>query len=248
MNVLIVHCHPEPQSLNGALTVITADTLISQGHRVVISDLYAEGFDAIEHPRHYRNRQDSQVFNALTEQRHAFEGGQLPDDVAREIQRLEQAELVIFQFPLWWHGPPAMLKGWFDRVMVYGGMYSGSRRYDHGRLKGKRAICAMTTGSPAEAFEPAGRAGDIVRLMYPFHCSLYYLGLEVLPPQLAFGIQGGGLAYQEETAFCRHLESTKADWRARLKGLEGESTIPFSGWDDWDEQGRLGLRHPLRWR
>lgn len=100
MNVLIVHCHPEPHSLNGALTAMTADTLTSQGHRVVISDLYAEGFDAIEHPRHYRNRQDSQVFSALTEQRHAFEEGQLPEDVAREIQRLEQAELVIFQFPL----------------------------------------------------------------------------------------------------------------------------------------------------
>ncbi|RTR01115.1 hypothetical protein [Halomonas nitroreducens] len=73
-------------------------------------------------------------------------------------------------------------------------------------------------------------------LMEPLHCSLYYLGLEVLSPQVIHGVQGGGLSYQDETAFRDHLEREKQAWARRLEGLGTEATNPFSGWDDWDEQ------------
>ncbi|ALM53896.1 NAD(P)H-dependent oxidoreductase [Halomonas huangheensis] len=247
MNVLIVYCHPEPQSFNAALKNIAVQSLIELGHEVDVCDLYAEGFDPVEHPRHYQSRRDDQRFLPLNEQRHAFDNRQLAADIDHQIARLQWADLVILQFPLWWHAQPAMLKGWFDRVMVYGGLYSGSRRYDRGVLRGKRAICSVTTGSPEAAFGPFGRGGDISRLMYPIHCSLYYLGFEVLPPQLSFGVQGGGLSYQAEDHFQQHLETLKDDWQMRLPRLESEAPIPFSGWDDWDEQGVLGLRHPQRW-
>lgn len=248
MQILILHCHPEPRSLNGALTGIATRTLEAQGHAVEVSDLYAEGFDPVERPAHYSHRADPERFAALTEQRHHHDLGRLPEDVQRELARLERADLVILQFPLWWHGPPAMLKGWFDRVCVYGGLYSGSMRYDRGRLRGKRALCAVTTGSPAPAFSRHGRGGDMATLMWPLHCSLYYLGLGVLPPQVIHGVQGGGLSYQDETAFRAHLEREKQAWARRLQGLGMEDTIPFSGWDDWDEDGVLRADHPLAWR
>lgn len=248
MNVLIIYCHPEPLSFNSSLKDIAITALTEQGHEIKVSDLHDEGFDPVEHPRHYVSRYDQRRFLPLNEQRHAHDNHRLPADVAREIERLYWADLVILQFPLWWHAPPAMLKGWFDRVMVYGGLYSGSRRYDHGVLSGRRAICSVTTGSPAAAFGPWGRGGDISRLMYPIHCSLYYLGMEVLPPQLSFGVQGGGLSYQAEDAFYQHLESLKDDWCTRLGQLDDESPIPFSGWRDWDDQGVLRLGHPLRWQ
>ncbi|MGM7669095.1 NAD(P)H-dependent oxidoreductase [Microbacterium sp. A93] len=44
---------------------------------------------------------------------HAYAAGQLPEDVRIEQQKLRDAELVIFQFPLWWYSVPATLKGWF---------------------------------------------------------------------------------------------------------------------------------------
>lgn len=248
MNVLIVYCHPESMSFNAALKDIAVTTLTEQGHEVRVSDLYGEGFDPVEHPRHFETRHDSQRFLPLNEQRHAHDNDQLATDVTREIERLHWADLVILQFPLWWHAQPAMLKGWFDRVMVYGGLYSGSRRYDRGVLSGKRAISSVTAGSPLAAFGPWGRGGDISRLMYPTHCSLYYLGMEVLPPQLSFGVQGGGLSYQAEDAFQQHLANLKHAWRTRLGQLDDESPIPFSGWNDWDEDGVLTLQHPLRWR
>ncbi len=239
MQVLIVHCHPEPHSFNAALKDVAVETVQRLGHAVEVSDLYAEGFDPAERPSHYAHRADPAVFSALTEQRHGSDTYTLPADVRREIERLERAELVVFQFPLWWHAQPAMLKGWLDRVWVYGGLYTGSKRYDRGYFRGRRAICSVTTGGPAPTFTRHGRGGDIERLMWPMHYSLYYMGYDVLPPFLSHGIQGGGPVYQAKDAFRAHIETCKADWARWLENLEESTPIPFTGWGDWDERGVL---------
>lgn len=240
MHVLIVHCHPEPRSFNAALKDVALETLQGLGHTVEVSDLYAEEFDPAEGPAYYAERADPDYFSALTEQRHSSEARTLPPDVRREIERLERAQLVVFHYPLWWHAQPAMLKGWLDRVFVYGGLYTGKVRYDRGHFRGRRAICSVTTGAPAVTFGHGGRGGNIELLMYPIHYSLYYMGYDVLPPFMAHGIQGGGLSYQAEEKFKAQLEAYKADWARRLESLEEEdSPIPFPGWDDWDERGVL---------
>lgn len=248
MHVLIVFCHPEPRSFNGALKDVAVETLQRQGHSVEVSDLYAEGFDPVEGSAHYTERAEPDIFFPLTEQRHAFEGAALPRDVQREIERLERADLVILQFPLWWHAQPAMLKGWFDRVFVYGGLYSGRMRYDRGRFPEKRVLLSVTTGAPAPTFTRHGRSGHIVALLWPIHYSLYYLGVSVLPPQVTYGVQGGGLSYEAEAAFRQRLEEEKVAWAQRLERLDEEAPIPFAGWDDWDEQGMLKAGHPETWR
>ncbi|WP_409525574.1 NAD(P)H-dependent oxidoreductase [Nitrincola sp. MINF-07-Sa-05] len=248
MNVLLVLCHPERSSFNGGLADIAIETLRAAGHSVELDDLYAEEFDPVERPSHYSKRVDEHSFAPLTEQRAHYDQRALPADVRREIARLEWADLVIFQFPLWWHAQPAMLKGWFDRVMVYGGIYSGSKRYDRGYFRGKRAICSVTTGSPEAAFMPFGRAGNMVEWLWPIHSSLYYIGYDVLAPQVNYGIQGGGIRYQDENAFRNYLESSKDHWASRIPGLGLEPTIPFTGWNDWDETGVLKPSHPMRWR
>jgi len=248
MNALLVFCHPERASFNGGLLDVAAETLARAGYRVEVSDLYAERFDPVERAGHYLSRADEAYFAPLTEQRKQFDEEALTPQVQREIARLEWADLVVFQFPLWWHAQPAMLKGWFDRVFVYGGIYSGSMRYDRGHFRGKRAICSVTTGSPEKAFMPFGRAGNIVELMWPIHCSLYYVGYEVLPPQVSYGVQGGGISYRDEAAFRSHLDNMKNEWSARLREIGEESGIPFTGWDDWDGEGMLKHNHPARWR
>lgn len=247
MKVLMVLAHPERHSFNGALTDAAVAELQAQGHEVLVDDLYGEGFDPVERADFYPRR-DPSTFAPLTEQRRHYEGGGLPDDVSREIRRLEWADLLILQFPLWWHAQPAILKGWFDRVLVYGGLYSGQRRYDRGHFRGCRAICSVTTGSPEQAFLPFGRAGNMVEWLWPIHSSLYYVGYDVLPPQVSYGVQGGGIQYQEESAFRDHLQRCRDDWVARLDQLEDAEPIAFSGWQDWDEQGLLKRDHPQRWR
>ncbi len=248
VHALIVHCHPEPGSFIAALKDVAVETLERVGYTVEDSDLYAEGFDPTEGPAHYVHRADPEYFSVLTEQRHAGKTGTLPADVRGEIERLERADLVVFPFPIWWHAPPAMLKGWLDRVFIYGGLYTGKVRYDRGHFRGRRAICAVTTGAPAVTFGNGSRGGQIELFMYPMHYSLYYMGYDVLPPFLAHGIQGGGLAYQAEEKFKAQLETCKADWGRRLEGLEEEPPIPFLGWDDWDERGVVKEDSPAKWR
>ncbi|WP_240327331.1 NAD(P)H-dependent oxidoreductase [Burkholderia sp. IDO3] len=241
MNTLIVHCHPEARSFNAALRDTAAQAMRTLGHEIDVSDLYAEAFDPVEAPRHYRCRANDDVFSALAEQRHASAHDTLPEDVRREIGRLEQADLVIFQFPIWWHAAPAMLKGWFDRVFVNGGLYTGSRRYDHGHFRGRRAICSVTTGAPAATFAPDGRSGDIDLLLWPIHYSLYYMGYDVLKPVLAHGVQDtrGGYAYQADAPFIAELATHRENLARRLANWQTDTPLRFPGWDDWDEHGVL---------
>ncbi len=238
MHALIVHCHPEPASFNAVLTAVAKTTLRERGFSVDISDLYREGFDPCERPEHYPNRKNRDVFSPLGEQRHAFETNSLPEDVRREIARLEGADLVVFQFPIWWHSQPAILKGWFDRVFVNGGLYTSTMRYDRGYFRGRTALCSITTGAPEVAFGRDSRAGDIERILWSTHFSLHYMGFHVLPPFVAFGIQGHGYAYADEDSNNRRLIRYRETWMERLKGLDRNTPLTFPVWDDWDEDGR----------
>ena len=122
-NILIVTCHPEPQSLNHALTRHAVTTLAGAGHRVVESDLYAMRWKAVVDGDDFPAEPPGTRLSPGSASRRATEGGSLTSDVAAEQAKLLAADAVIFQFPLWWFGLPAMLKGWFDRVFSNGFAY-----------------------------------------------------------------------------------------------------------------------------
>lgn len=238
MNVLILYCHPEPNSFNGSLRDIAIETLEAEGHRVEVSDLYAEKFDPVEKPEHYRNRIVKERFDPLSEQRHAYKTNTLPDDIKREIERLERCDLLILQFPLWWHQQPAILKGWFDRVFVAGGLYTSKMRYDRGYFKGKRAICSVTSGAPLETFTTNGRAGGTIdTLLHPLNFSLHYMGFSVLPPYLFTEVQGAGFTYKSTDEFQRHLQKHLRNWEKHLRRIYQLKPLDFPGWSEWDERG-----------
>ena len=238
MHALIVHCHPEPDSFNMALTEVTTTTLRQQGFSVEISDLYREDFDPRERSDHYKNRKNRSVFSPLDEQRYAFRTNTLPQEIQKEIARLERADLVVFQFPIWWHSHPAMLKGWFDRVFVNGGLYTSAMRYDRGYFHGKKAVCSITTGAPEIAFGPGSRGGDIDQILWSTQYSLHYMGFHVLPPFVAFGIQGHGFCYTDEVNNNRQMSLYQENWKERLNTLDQSTPLTFQSWDDWDEDGR----------
>lgn len=238
MNILILYCHPESTSFNHSLKETAVNTLEGNGHKVEVSDLYGENFDPVEKSDHYRNRLIHNKFDPLSEQRNAYVTGTLPDDVNREIERLKNCDVLILQFPLWWHQQPAMIKGWCDRVFVGGGLYSSKMRYDHGYFKGKRAICSVTSGAPFNTFTKRGRGGgEIEDLLHPLHYSLHYMGFTVLPAFLATEIQGAGFTYKDDNQLIEDLNQYKVKWSDHLSNIDSIRPLEFPGWDDWNESG-----------
>src|SRR4029077_2141533 len=120
-HALIVLAHPEPKSFNAQLARAAQQRLMRDGWSVEVSDLCAQGFEPNEAPHHYAARRDPAWFRPQDEQRYAAEGGSGPAARQAEIDKLDRADLLLVQYPMWWYQPPAILKGWLDRVLTYGG-------------------------------------------------------------------------------------------------------------------------------
>jgi NAD(P)H dehydrogenase (quinone) len=170
MNVLIVFATFDPNSFNTALKEEAVRTLRGAGHQVAVSDLYELKFRAVGDASDY-----------------AHPGNYAPDVLA-EMKKFEAADLVIFNFPLWWYSVPAILKGWVDRVFASGFAYGGGKGvFENGAFKGKKAMLTFTTGSPKDAYgegKPNGKLEDM--LFHIHHGILRYVGMEVLEPFIAF--------------------------------------------------------------
>ncbi len=105
MRILYLYCHPLEESFHAAIRREAVAALEAKGHEVDLCDLYAEGFDPVLTADRRRNYHD------VTKNREGLE-----DHVAR----LQAAEALVVQFPTWCFGLPAMLKGWFDRLLMPG--------------------------------------------------------------------------------------------------------------------------------
>lgn len=244
MKCLIVLAHPEPRSYNAVVVKVTQRVLQSQGHDVRLSDLYAQSFASDEHARHFSRRADWSRFDAQTEQRFSVSHDAVPADVHKEVHELLWADLVVLQFPLWWFGMPAILKGWMDRVFLYGKLYSSKRRLHSGVCAGKRAMLSVTAGSSREACSPQGQEGDTRLILWPINYSLHYVGFTVLEPAIITDVRGGRAAADAESQRMQ-LAQRLQDHRAMFEQIDRRASIPFNCPDDWDEQGRLKPGAPV---
>lgn len=187
MHALIVLANPERASFCHALAERAAETIRSGGHSVEISDLYAEQFNPVAGRNDFTTVADPKRFHYQTEQEHAVVKNGFVPEIRREQERLARADVLILQFPLWWGGPPAILKGWAERVLAYGFGYVDGRRFDTGLFKGRRAMISVTTGGTLERFSPDGVYGPIDKVLYPVqHLLLEYMGYTVEPTFAAY--------------------------------------------------------------
>ena len=169
MNVLVVHCHPDPLSFVAALRERVVETLRAKGHAVRERDLYAEGFDpefsAAEHARHLQPGVDP--------------------DLIGHTDDLQWCETLVLVYPTWWSAQPAMLKGWFDRVWVRGVAWELPEDSARIRplLRNVRRIVAVTThGSSKFVNAVEGEAGKrtmtrALRLMCHRRCHTRWLAM-----------------------------------------------------------------------
>ncbi|GME76005.1 unnamed protein product [Ambrosiozyma monospora] len=228
MKVLVVFAHPEPKSLNGSLFKVTVEELKKLGHEVKTSDLYAmkwkSNIDAHDFPGF---NQDENRLIIADESVKCYKKYSLTKDVMEEQEKIEWADLLIFQFPFWWYSMPAILKGWFDRVLANGFAYGigfskekpRGECYGEGYLKGKRAMLSITFGDPETSYSERGIEGDIFDLLFPIqHGLLFYPGMDVLEPFLIY----------ECNTFPKENYEKAADLlRERLKNIEKDAPIAF---------------------
>jgi len=132
--VLVVYCHPNPESLVAAARDRAVTAARAAGHDVHVIDLYADGFEP-----------------ALTaeERRSHFEPGVSPE-LQHYADELMAAEVLVLVYPTWWSGQPAMLKGWFDRVWANGVAWDlpeGARSLKPRLRKLHRIVVVTTHGS-----------------------------------------------------------------------------------------------------
>lgn len=244
MNVLVVLAHPESQSVNGHLARSAAAAMTAAGHSVRVSDLYAEHFDPCEAGRHFRSSRDPARFDAQAEQRHAWDTQSLAGEIKQHVENVLWADLVILQFPLWWFGLPAILKGWVDRVFVYGGLYSSSRRHDKGVCGGKKVLFCVTTGSPAAACAYNGHEGETALLLWPSLYAFRYIGFSVLQPYIIHGVRGG-LTGAAAAAQKQRLATEESAYIHALSGVQSRASVPFNRDEDWDEADTLKSGAPV---
>lgn len=217
MKVFLLFAHPEPHSFNGALYRTARDTLAEAGHEVRTSELYAMQFNPVSGRHNFTSVKDAAYYKQQVEETHASEVGGFAPDVEAELQKIEWCDLMIWQFPLWWFGLPAIVKGWVDRVLVMGRAYGYGKIFDKGVFRGKRAMLSFTTGGPQEAFQPGGFLGDLHGIVRPIQRGmLAFCGFDVLAPQPSFGPTR---ASDEER---RHMLER---YRARLLEIHTEAPI-----------------------
>lgn len=195
MNVLWVYAHPESRSLNAALRDAGTDVLRRAGHRVTVSDLYEMSWKAALDPDDFGDLPDAPI-ELSQASKWAQRAGTMSDDIRAEQRKLVKADMLVLQFPLWWYATPAILKGWIDRVFAKGFAYgipdpadpARTFRYGDGPLLGKRAQVIITAGSPPAAMGPRGINGQLDQVLFPLlHGTLWYVGMEVLPPLAVHG-------------------------------------------------------------
>ena len=144
--VLVVHCHPDPQSFVAAVRDRVLAGLDAGGAEVRVEDLYADGFDPLlgadEHRRH-------------------LEPG-IGADLERYAADLRWCDTLVLVYPTWWAGQPGMLKGWIDRVWTCGVAFTVPPGTSALRpeLRNIRRLVAVTThGSPKYVNALEGEGG-----------------------------------------------------------------------------------------
>ncbi len=135
MRILIILGHPDPKSFNHAIASGVYDALGNDGHHVTLHDLYAEAFDP------------------LLPLQEIPERGAIPAVIQKHCEDLRSADGIVIVHPNWWGQPPAILKGWIDRVFRPGVAYrfeegDGGEGVPIGLLKAKAVVVLNTSNTP----------------------------------------------------------------------------------------------------
>jgi len=137
MQISIVLAHPDPASFNAAIGKVVGETLTQDGHVVYTHDLYAEQFDPLLPPSEIPRE------------------AELGPALRRHCEEIARVDGIVVVHPNWWGQPPAILKGWVDRVIRPGIAYEflegdGGEGIPQGLLRAQTALVFNTSNTAAE--------------------------------------------------------------------------------------------------
>lgn len=140
MKNLIIYAHPNSGSLNHFFKQIILESLQESGEEVVVRDLYEINFNPVL------------SLNDMNGQRI----GKVAAEIQTEQDFITWADRIIFVYPIWWTGMPAIMKGYIDRVFSYGFAYRYDQGVQKGLLTGKKAVIVNSHGKSNAEYEQIG--------------------------------------------------------------------------------------------
>ncbi|MFD9036274.1 NAD(P)H oxidoreductase [Streptomyces sp. NPDC059567] len=172
-HTLLVLAHPRTDSLTVQVADLVHARLKDGGETVDVLDLYAEGFDPVLRPADepdWENREK-----------------EYSPEVHAHMDRVLAADDIVIVFPVWWMAPPAVLKGWIDRVWNYGFAYGRSRP----RLAAKRMLWLALMGNAEAEIEELGLS-TVLDLQLRVAVSLF-CGIEDSSVEIVYGTELSGV-------------------------------------------------------
>jgi len=154
MHVYIVYAHPSQHSFNRDVLETFIRGLSEAGHSYEIGDLYGMNFQPVMDNEQYHREVGLDPLAPV------------PEDVWAEQQKINRADALAFIYPVWWSDCPAILKGWFDRVLTYGYAYfydENENRFT--QIDIKKALVICSAGHTVEHLEEIGIAESMRRIM-----------------------------------------------------------------------------------
>lgn len=133
-NTLIIFGHPDPDSFNGTILKTIENKLIEKQYQFISKNLYQLNFNPILALNDYKKMEDHTVAS----------------DVAIEHNDIKWAKNIIFIYPIWWAGPPAIVKGWIDRVLSPGFAYTLQEGGGTKGLLSDKTVMVFTTSRSSE--------------------------------------------------------------------------------------------------
>lgn len=140
MRHAIILGHPDPWSFNAGVADAYAETVRALGHQAELRDLYAQGFQPCLQLAELPWRDDFAV----------------PADVATEREAIARADVIVLVYPLWFNAPPAIIKGYVERVFGMGFGYAQAATGTRPLLGGKSLVTVSTSGAPGAWVDQTG--------------------------------------------------------------------------------------------
>lgn len=144
MKHLIVYVNPETESFSHRILETVKEYSLEKGHQIEVRDLYKMNFNPVL---------------SLEELKALDRDGSVAEDVKKEQEYLDWAEVVTFIYPIWWQ-IPAIMKGYFDRVFSYEYAYVYTDKGPKGLLTDKKVFRLNSMGTHREVYEKNGLRRD----------------------------------------------------------------------------------------